>query len=138
ATTELPSSRRTTPSILDKELPALNAHISVGNEQSASPEATKSMKGYCRCNSSPITASQLAPPNALHKCGKRSFNRRAKHNEAMFCSKVDVKPTTAYRFPSIRSRQLRRNEGIIARSRKIIRTLSVLTCIAGERRTFST
>ncbi len=70
---------------------------------SASPETTASTNANWRTVSTPIVASQLAPPMTMKVSGSRAFSRLASAREARCCWKTLVNPTTRGRSSTTRS-----------------------------------
>ena len=97
-----PLSRDTTPGIGPGSSPAASADSRRGKASSASPTTATSIQSTDRTNSSPMSPSKLAPPKTVTSLGCRAFNRRASANEAVFCWKLEVNPTTSVRCQSMR------------------------------------
>jgi hypothetical protein len=104
-TTTSPPRRWTMPPTSSRSRPAARASTTAGKETSASPLQATSTKGNCLASSSPISPSQLAPPNTVTMPGWAALIRRARARDAMFCSKVDVKPTMSTSDQSIAAMQ---------------------------------
>jgi hypothetical protein len=95
----------TTPAMSSAGAPETMRDASSANTRSPSPDTIASTNENCRSVSTPIVASQFAPPITTKTPGSRSFTRLASASDARCCWNTLVKPTIAGRAATMRSAQ---------------------------------